>query len=132
MQSTGKEDPVPVCSKSEMALGRCLIEDDPEGTQPAHGGRRRAFGVSFAIETSLLILLVTLPLFSRGTQLQLHQILPPQLTFFGALREYNAVQHVAAPATVPTSLIESPVPQRMAPAAIVDSRREEPPDLPGP
>ena len=39
MQSRGKEDPVPVCSKSEMALGRCLIEDDPEVTQPAHGGR---------------------------------------------------------------------------------------------
>ena len=59
----------------------------------------RAFGVSLAIETLLLGLLVAAPLLTSVAQPQFHQILPPQLTFFGAWREHNPAQHAARPTT---------------------------------
>jgi protein TonB len=53
---------------SEMALGRCLVEGDPEATTRARRTRRKTFGVSLAIEILLLGLLVAAPLLTSVAQ----------------------------------------------------------------
>jgi len=119
-----------------MALGRCLVDGDADATLPARRSRRKAFGLSLAIETSLVILLVAAPLLTSVAQPQLHQLLPPQLTFFGAWRARNPAQHVAPPTTARRPEIPNPNPQTAPPVTIVDFRRDEGPgapilDLPG-
>jgi len=136
MQSTGKGNPGPEQAKSELALGRCLVEGDPDATLPARRSRRKAFGLSLAIETSLLILLVAASLLTSVARPQIHQIVPPQLTFFGAWRGHNPAQHAATPTIARRPEIPNPFPPTAPPITTVDFRREEEPgaptlDLPG-
>ena len=130
MQGTtqGKKDPEN--TTSGMALGRCLVEGDPEATSRARRARRRTFGVSLAIEILLLVLLVAAPLLTSIAQPQIHQILPPQLTFFGAWREHNPAQHAVLPTTAHKPAIPNPFPQLAAPVTSVDTSRPEEPGVP--
>jgi TonB family protein len=68
MQGTtqGKKDPEN--TTSETALGRCLVEGDPEATSRARRTRRKTFGVSLAIEILILGLLVAAPLLTSIAQ----------------------------------------------------------------
>jgi periplasmic protein TonB len=122
MQGTkqGKNDPE--YARSEMGLGRCLVEGDPEVTSRARRTRRKAFGVSLAIEMLVLGLLVAAPLLNSVAQPQLQQILPPQLTFFGVWREHNPAQHAVPTTTTHQPEIPNPFP---APVTIVDIHRVE-------
>lgn len=54
----------PDSSNSGMALGRCLVDGDPEAASHAHRTRGKTFGASLAIEISFVGLLVAAPLFS--------------------------------------------------------------------
>ncbi len=130
MQSTGKGNPGPEQARSEITLGRCLVEGDPDASLPARRSRRRAFGLSLAIETSLLIVLVGAPILTSVAQPQIHQILPPQLTFFGAWRGHNPAQHAASPTIARRPEIPNPFPPTAPPVTIVDFRRDEEPDVP--
>jgi len=73
----GKNEPEQV--RSELTLGRCLVEGDPEATSRARRTRRKTFGVSLAVELSLLVLLIAAPIlttvanpvFSRPTYVPL-------------------------------------------------------------
>jgi TonB family protein len=130
MQSTGKGNPGPEQARSELALGRYLVEGDPDATSPARRSRRRAFGLSLAIETSLLILLVAAPLLTSVAQPQLHQNPPPQLTFFGAWRGHNPAQHAASPTIARRPEIPNLFAPTAPPVTIVDFRRDEELDVP--
>lgn len=132
MQGKTEGTSYPEPANSEMALGRCLIEGDPDASLPARSSRRRAFGVSLAFESSLLFLLVAVPLLTTVAQPQLHLLPPPQLTFFGAWREHNPPQHVASPNTAHNPEIQNPFPQTAVPVTIVDFGRNveaDPPEL---
>jgi protein TonB len=113
-----------------MALGRCLVEGDPDVSLPARRSRRKAFGLSLAIETSLLMLLVVAPLLTSVAQPEIHQILPPQLTFFGAWRAHNTAQHAARPTTALRPETPNPFPPSAPPVTTVDLRRDDEPDVP--
>jgi protein TonB len=119
-KTQGKNDPEP--ARSEIGLGRCLVEGDPEVTSCARRTRQKAFGVSLAIEMLVLGLLVAAPLLTSIAQPQLHQILPPQLTFFGAWREHNPAQHAVPTTTTHQPEIPNPFP---APVTIVEIQRVE-------
>ena len=105
-------------------LGRCLVEGDPETTLLARRARRKTFGVSLAIEISLLGLLVAAPLFTSTAQTQLQKIIPPQLAFFGNWHRKIQTQHPTPSATPRSPEISSPIQATIFPQIVVDSRRE--------
>src|SRR5579863_5512955 len=104
--SQGKNDPK--CVNSQTGLGRCLFEGDPKAALRDHRTRRKTFGVSLAIETLLLGMIVATPLLTSGAHLEVHQIPTPQLTFVGAWREHNTARHVATPVMARQPLIPNP------------------------
>jgi protein TonB len=137
MHGTAKGNNHPVNERSEMALGRCLVDGDPETASLARRTRRKTFGASLAIEVLLLVLLVAAPLLTSVAQPQLHQVPPPQLTFLGALREHNQTQHAAPTTTThnpaipnPISLIAPPV-EIVGVPHVVESGEVPIPDVPG-
>jgi TonB family protein len=133
MQDTRKGKTEPEPEYSETALGRCLVEGDPEATSSARRTRRNTFGVSLAIEILLLGLLVAAPLLTSVAQPQLHQILPPQLTFFGAWHEHSPAQHVVSPTTTHQPMISNPIQQTPAFGGTTHVRgAEETGDVPAP
>jgi Gram-negative bacterial TonB protein C-terminal len=137
MQCTtqGKHDPV--CARPEMALSHCLVESDPEATTRARRTRRKTFGMSLAIEVLLLGSLVATPLLTSVAQPQLHQILPPQLTFFGAWREHTPALNAASGTTAhkpefPNPFLPIAQPGRIAGDQHIDETGDIPiPDFPG-
>jgi len=127
----GKNDPE--FARPEMALGRCLVDGDPVASSRARRTRRKTFGVSLAIEIFLLGSLVVTPLLTSVAQPQLRQILPPQLTFFGAWREHNPAQHVVPPTTARKPEIPNLFSQTSALGIRVRTLRpEEPGEVPIP
>jgi protein TonB len=125
MQGTSRQKLDPEQGKLEMALGRCLVEGDPETTWRARRTRRKTFGVSLAIEFLLLLSLVATPLFTSLAQPQLHPLLPPQLIFFGALSEHSPVLHAITTTTVQVSKIPNPYLQTLAPHKPLSIHRGE-------
>ncbi len=113
------------CAGKETVLGRCLVEGDPVTTSLARRARRRTFGVSLAIELSLLALLVAAPLFSSTAQTQLQKIVPPQLAFFGDWHQHIQTQRAAPSATPRTPQISSPIQATGFPEVAVTSRRAQ-------
>jgi periplasmic protein TonB len=69
----------PESAREETALGRCLVGGN---TATESRERRKAFGLSFAIETAVLALLVVSPLLTSVAQPQLHP-LPPMPILLG-------------------------------------------------
>jgi len=120
-----------------LALGCCLVEGDPDTALRARRGRRKSFGVSLAIETLLLAVLVVAPLLTSVAQPQLHQILPPQLTFLGAWRAHNLNRRNAPTAATRYPTIPNPYSQIAHPVEIVGIRPAEEsgavpaPEMPG-
>jgi len=108
MQSTSEGRTDPEQAMPEMAFGRCLVEGDPEASSLSRRARRKTFGASIAIEFLLVGLLVVAPLLTSVAKPQLHQILPPQLTFFGVRREHSSAQNAAPPTTAHVPLIPDP------------------------
>jgi TonB family protein len=97
--------------RSEMWLGRCLVEGDSEATSSARRIRRKTFGASLAIEMLLLGLLVAAPLLSSVAQPQIHQNLAPPLAFFGGWRRHSPVQPAVALTTARKPEIPNPFQQ---------------------
>jgi len=108
MQGTSKGKTDPEEGTREMALGRCLVEGDSEATWRARRDRRKTFGLSLAIEFLLLFSLMAAPLLTGVAQPRIHQMLPPQLTFLGALREHSPAQHAISRTTVHIPEIPNP------------------------
>jgi TonB family protein len=119
MRSARNGKAVPGQAKSEMWLGRCLVEGDPEATSSARRSRRKTFGVSLAIEILLLVLLVTAPLLSGVAQPQIRQNLAPPLAFFGGWRKHNPTQPLATPTTAHRPEIPNPFQQTPVSGVIV-------------
>jgi protein TonB len=71
------------------------------------------------------MLLVAAPLLTSVAQRQIHQILPPQLTFFGVWRAHSPAQHAATPTTAPRPVIQNPFPPTAPPVTTVDIDRVE-------
>jgi protein TonB len=119
----------PDSSNSGMALGRCLVDGDPEATSNAHRTRGKAFGASLAIEISFVGLLVAAPLFSGVARPQFHENFPTQLTFLGGWKEHSRARHIELPTTVLMPMIPSPF-QPIEPAATFeDPVRDEDPGV---
>jgi len=137
MQGTTRGKTDPEQAKFEMALGRCLVEGDPEAASRYRRTRSKAFGVSLAIEILMLGLLVATPLLTSVAQPPFHQILSPGLAFFGNWRAHSPEQHAATSTTGRKPEIPNPYPQ--TPATGVTAQvdvSEEPgdasaPELPG-
>ena len=127
-KTRGKNDPE--YAKSEMVLGRCLVEGDQEAMVCARRTQRKTFGVSLAIEMLVLGLLVAAPLLTSVAGPQIHQVVPPQLTFFDVWRRHNPAPHAATSTTVRRPEIPNPFPPAAPPVTIVDFRREEEPEVP--
>jgi protein TonB len=137
MRSARNGKTVPGQAKSEMWLGRCLVEGDPEATSSARRSRRKTFGVSLAIEISLLGLLVAAPLLSGVAQPQIRQNLAPPLAYFGAWRKHNPAPPVVAPATTRRPILPNPFQQTPVSGVTVhpldhdEQGDASAPDLPG-
>jgi hypothetical protein len=126
--------------RREMALGRCLVEGDPEAMSRARRRRRKALGLSIAIESVLLAFLVAAPLFTSiaqpnfarpkdfqiawGASHPIHSAARPSAPVHNSL---NANTHpitfptnlssrrpeqAVVPEVEPTSLIAAPFPRR--------------------
>jgi TonB family protein len=119
--------------RSELALGRCLVDGDPEAASLARRARRKTFGVSLAIEILLLVLLVAAPLVSSIAQPQLYRVLPPQLIFSTGWRQHNPAQPVMSTTITRSPLIPNPFQPIAPPGKIVGTRPiEEPGEFPVP
>ncbi len=131
MQSTTQGKKGQEYSGKETVLGRCLVEGDPQANLLARRARRKTFGVSLAIELSLLAVLVVAPLFSSTAQTQLQKIIPPQLAFFGDWHQHIQAQRAAPSATPRRSEISNPILTPILHGEDSNSRREpEPRDTP--
>jgi TonB family protein len=98
----------PESARSETTLGRCLVEGDRAATSLARRARRKAFGASLALETSLLALLPIVPLLTGVAQPPLRKILQQNPIFLGAWHAHSPVQRVAPPVTVHPPSISNP------------------------
>jgi protein TonB len=68
MNGTTEGNCYPENEQSEMALGRCLVDGDPEAASRARRTRRKTFGFSLAVEMLFLLLLVAAPLLTTVAQ----------------------------------------------------------------
>jgi periplasmic protein TonB len=138
MQGSNSEKNDPVPAGSEVALGRCLMEGDPAVTFLARRARRKAFGASLALETSLLALLLIVPLLTGVARPPLGKLLQQNPIFLGAWRAQGPVQQVAPPVTVHPPSISNPFAalhpiSDVTLSPIYSGEPEAPgPDIPGP
>lgn len=89
-------------------LGRCLVEGDPTSASPSRRTRRKAFGASLAIESLLVVLVVITPLLTGVAQPQIHQLLPPDLAFFGPWHQRSPVGQGAVPTVAHSPALANP------------------------
>jgi len=132
MQGANRGNDNPKNARAGLALGRCLVDGDPEAALRARNTRRKTFGLSLAIEILLLVLLVAAPLLTSVAQPHIHQIVSPQLTFFGGWREHNPAQRVTSTTATRQPVIPNPFPKPEAPITTVSNRSEEQPGVPIP
>jgi protein TonB len=107
MQSSNSEKK-PVPAGSEVTLGRCLVEGDLAVTSLARRTRRKAFGASLALETSLLALLLIVPLLTGVAQPPLRKIVQQNPIFLGGWHAHSPVQQVASATTMHPPAISNP------------------------
>jgi protein TonB len=74
---------------TETALGRCLVDGDAATKARDRYRRRKALGISFAIETAVLSLLIIAPLMTSVAQPQLNRIFAPMPIVIGGWRAHN-------------------------------------------
>lgn len=117
-------------ASTPTVLGRCLVEADPGTTLLARRSRRRAFGVSLAIELLLLGLAAAAPFLTGVAQPQLKRVLRPQFTFFGDRPEHKPAQNRVPPLTAPAAGISNPILQSAPVPTMVSHFSSEEPSLP--
>lgn len=108
MQGSNSEKNEPVPAGSEVTLGRCLVEGDPAVISLARRARRKAFGASLALETSLLALILIVPLLTGVAQPPLRKILQQDPIFLGGWHARSPVQQVAPATTMHPPAISNP------------------------
>jgi len=74
---------------TETALGRCLVDGDAATKARDRYRRRKALGISFAIETAVLSLLIIAPLMTSVAQPQLNRIFAPMPIVIRGWRAHN-------------------------------------------
>jgi protein TonB len=74
---------------TETALGRCLVDGDAATKVRDRRRRREALGISFAIESAVLALLIVAPLMTSVAQPQLNRITPPMPVVMGDWQSRN-------------------------------------------
>jgi protein TonB len=83
---------VPEPAGKETLLGRCLVDGD---TATESRARRKAFGLSFTIETAVLALLVVSPLLTSIAKPQIHT-LPPMPILLGVWQPHHTNQQASS------------------------------------
>src|ERR1700730_11899803 len=102
MQGTKKGKADTEYTRSEMGLGRCLVEGDLEATSGARRTRRKTFGVSLAIEILLLAFFVAAPLLTSVAQPSVSR--PTFVPFvFGATRPRHTASRPRTPNHQPSN-----------------------------
>ena len=96
MSSSKQENPQPNREKLEIVVASCLVEGDLASVTGARRSRSGAFGISLAIESLVLGLLVVVPLFNTIAQPHLRPMLPVQISFFHQRPQANQDQRVTA------------------------------------
>lgn len=79
MQGPNQGKTEPEHANTEASLGRCLVDGDTAATSGDRRTRRKAFGLSLAIEATVLALLTVAPLLTSIAQPQISRVLPPML-----------------------------------------------------
>jgi protein TonB len=77
MQTKTNETPEPEQGTTESALSRCLVEGDAATKSRDRRRRGEALGISVAIESAMLVLLIVVPLMTSAARPQLSRLLPP-------------------------------------------------------
>ena len=111
---------------TETALDRCLVDTDPVAAFINRRRRNKMFGMSLAIETALLILLIVVPILTTVAQAPVHLSPPAVVTFFGPRPNHQpAEQRVRPTTTSPSSGIPNPFLNPMAPVNDTGNRQVE-------
>jgi TonB family protein len=84
----------------QTSLDRCLVDGDPGAMSSDRRLRRKSLGISFAIETAALALLITSPLLTSVAQPNFSRPAVVQYVF-GAKHAQQTVVHPSPPATHP-------------------------------
>jgi protein TonB len=92
MQTKTNETPEQEQETTESALSRCLVEGDAAMKSRDRRRRREALGISFAIESAVLALLIVVPLMSSVARPQLSRLLPPLPIVMGDWSTRNTSQ----------------------------------------
>src|SRR5258706_15873847 len=98
MQTKTNETPEPQQEPAESALSRCLVEGDAARKSRDRRRRGEALGISFAIESAVLALLIVVPLMTSVAQPHLNSTLYVPIAFGGS-RAPSEPQH--PPSAVP-------------------------------
>src|ERR1700687_2593205 len=77
---------------TETALGRCLVDGDAATKVRDRRRRREALGISFAIESLVLALLIVAPLMTSVAQPQLNHIFMPMPIVMGDWQTHSPSQ----------------------------------------
>ncbi len=92
MQTKTNETPEPQQETAESALSRCLVEGDAVTKSRDRLRRGEALGISFAIESAVLALLIVVPLMTSVARPQLSRLLPPLPIVMGDWSTHNTSQ----------------------------------------
>jgi len=92
MQTKTNETPEPEQETTESALSRCLVEGDAATKSRDRRRRSEALGISFAIESAVLALLIVVPLMTSVARPQLSRLLPPLPIVMGDWSTHNTSQ----------------------------------------
>src|SRR5260370_41276905 len=84
MQTKKNETPEPEQETTESALSRCLVEGDAVTKSRDRRRRGEALGISFAIESAVLALLIVVPLMTSVARPHLNSTLYVPIAFGGA------------------------------------------------
>ena len=132
MSSSERKYPHSENSSPESCLGRCLVDSTPDSALRGQLSRRKAFGASLAFESLAVVLLVASPIFTGVAQPQIHQLLPPGLTFFGPWHEHDTGPRRPVPTVAHSLAFPDPFLNFAPPRPIADARPAEGPgNFPG-
>ena len=110
---------------SLSTLNRCLLEGDSDAMVRARRGRWKVLGVSVAIESTLLVLLVAAPFFTGVAQPRLHSLLPPGPVFVGSWHQPKPIGQVEAPTTLHNQLVRESMWRPLRPILSVASNSDQ-------
>ena len=97
MKRKGNGNSGPEHATRETALARCLVDGDPATKARDFRRRRKALGISFAIEAAVLALLIVAPLMTSVAQPHFNTMLFAPIAFRGS-HAHPSTQHL--PSTI--------------------------------